>query len=193
MTQPSGARLPFRITRPPVGLRGLFFARTTSCPGVSLAAAASSAMVLPVTVMQSPCSRFGFQHALCDQGRAACFVEIGGDETAAGFEVGENGRARADAVEVVDGKRNARFAGDGQQMQNGVRRTAGRGDSGDGVFDGSLGDDFGWRQIVAKQVDGKFAGKFAGVRFAGVRSPERWKCPWARGREIRRRAPWCWR
>src|SRR5256885_10512137 len=40
-TQPSGARLPFRIAKPPVGFSGLSFLRTTSCPGVSLAAAAS--------------------------------------------------------------------------------------------------------------------------------------------------------
>src|SRR5919199_1526983 len=44
ITQPSGARLPLRITSPPVSLRGLSTGTTTSWPGVSCASSASSAM-----------------------------------------------------------------------------------------------------------------------------------------------------
>ncbi len=52
-TQPSGARLPRRMTRPPVAFSGADNGRTTSCPGVSTAAAASCPIVRPVTVIAS--------------------------------------------------------------------------------------------------------------------------------------------
>ena len=55
MTEPSGARFPLSTTSPPVGLSGALSLRTTSCPGASFAAAASSAIVRPVTVGHSPC------------------------------------------------------------------------------------------------------------------------------------------
>ena len=85
--------------------------------------------------MHSPWKQFGLEHALGDQRRAARGEEIGGDEAPAGFQVRENRRAGTDAVEIVDGKRNSRFVGDGQQVQNGIRRAAGSGDAGDGIFD----------------------------------------------------------
>src|SRR5262245_43180179 len=53
-TQPSGARLPRRITSPPDGLSGFDAGRTTSCPGVSSATEASSPIVRPVTVIALP-------------------------------------------------------------------------------------------------------------------------------------------
>src|SRR3954469_10399250 len=46
-TQPSGARLPRRMTRPPVGLSGFESGRTTSWPGVSCDAAAPLPHCLP--------------------------------------------------------------------------------------------------------------------------------------------------
>ena len=54
-TQPSGARLPRRIARPPVGLSGSSSGRTTRWPAVSSAASAISPTVLPVTVIASAC------------------------------------------------------------------------------------------------------------------------------------------
>ena len=59
MTQPSGARLPRRMTRPPVGLSGLSQLWMTTWPGVSTAVSASAKRVLPLTVGMSfnePCS-----------------------------------------------------------------------------------------------------------------------------------------
>ena len=50
-TQPSGARLPFRITSPPVGFRGLSSPTMTSWPRVSAALSASELIVCPVTVI----------------------------------------------------------------------------------------------------------------------------------------------
>ena len=46
--------LPFRITSPPVGFIGWEGGKRTVCPEVSLAVAASSANVRPVTVIWSP-------------------------------------------------------------------------------------------------------------------------------------------
>ena len=54
---PSGARLPFSPTTPPVALSGVstgWITRPSAAPSI---AARFSAMVRPVTVMQSPCSR----------------------------------------------------------------------------------------------------------------------------------------
>ena len=51
---PSGATLPFRPTTPPFGDSGLLAARTTSCWSFHFTLAMFSAMVRPVTVMQSP-------------------------------------------------------------------------------------------------------------------------------------------
>ncbi len=52
---PSGARLPFSPTTPPVGASGLEQSRMTFCAGLNFTSRRFSATVLPVTVMQSPC------------------------------------------------------------------------------------------------------------------------------------------
>ena len=52
-TQPSGARLPRRIARPPVALSGSSSGRTTRWPSVSVAALGELADVWPVTVIVS--------------------------------------------------------------------------------------------------------------------------------------------
>ena len=52
---PSGARLPFRPTTPPVCDSGLLVGRTTSWSFGKRILRRFSAIVLPVTVMQSPC------------------------------------------------------------------------------------------------------------------------------------------
>src|SRR3546814_9206068 len=52
---PSGAKLPRRPTTPPVGVRGLEQGRTTSWSDGRVTPSSCCSMVLPVTVMQSPC------------------------------------------------------------------------------------------------------------------------------------------
>ena len=52
---PSGASEPRKPTTPPVGDSGLSAGRTTSWSGFHVTLARFSAMVRPVTVMQSPC------------------------------------------------------------------------------------------------------------------------------------------
>ena len=54
---PSGARLPFRPTTPPVAVIGLLAGWTTSWSGFHFTDFRFSAMVRPVTVMQSPCRK----------------------------------------------------------------------------------------------------------------------------------------
>ena len=58
--------------------------------------------------------------ALSEKTRTAGGLVIGSDEFAGWSEVADEGRALADDVEVVDGKLNAHFAGDGEQMEHGV-------------------------------------------------------------------------
>ncbi len=69
-----------------------------------------------------------FDQALRHELNAARAMQIGGGETAAGFEIGDDGRARADAIEVVDVEIDAHFMCDRQQVQHGVRRSACGGD-----------------------------------------------------------------
>ena len=54
---PSGARLPRSPTTPPVLVIGLLAGRTTSCASFQATRSMFSAMVRPVTVMQSPCRK----------------------------------------------------------------------------------------------------------------------------------------
>ena len=77
----------------------------------------------------------GVGQALHDERDAACTVQVGGDEAAAGLQVGQQRDLRADAIEVVDVERHARFVGNREQMQDRVGRAAGRRDGGDGVLD----------------------------------------------------------
>ena len=54
-------------------------------------------------------------------------------------------------------------------MQHGICRAAGGSDSGDGVFDGGLGDDFGGSDVAAQKIHDKFACAMACMSFAGIR------------------------
>src|SRR5262249_3333753 len=73
--------------------------------------------------------KFRIEHTFGDKRGTSCGVEVRGEKTAAGFEVGDDRNARADAVEVIDGKRDLCFVGDGQKVQDRVGRAAGSGDA----------------------------------------------------------------
>ena len=60
-----------------------------------------------------PAKQSSFKEALCDERSAACCVEIGCDKTSSRLEIRKNRHARADAIEIIYGKRNLRFIGDG--------------------------------------------------------------------------------
>ena len=101
ITAPSGARLPRRMTRPPLGLSGWPSGRTTSCPRVSTRVAPLPApSVRPVTVGAEPSIAFASSSRLRDERAAAGAVQIGRDEAPGRLEVDVERRARADAIEV---------------------------------------------------------------------------------------------
>ena len=89
-TQPSGARLPRRIARPPVGLIGSSSGRTTSWPWVSRASRGVLADRLAGdgrrVLVQQPGLDAGAGRATAD---AAGGVQVGGDVAPAGLEVAE--------------------------------------------------------------------------------------------------------
>ena len=93
-TQPSGARLPRRIARPP---RGLDRVRPAGArppgPRSRPPRAACSPMVRPVTVWRVLVQQAGLLEALGDERDAAGSVEVDGDELPAGLEVAEQRRA----------------------------------------------------------------------------------------------------
>ncbi len=68
------------------------------------------------------------------QAHAAGAMHIRGDKTPGGFEIGEQRSALAHCLEIVDLQIDAGFAGDSQQMEDGVGRSSGRGHGCDGVF-----------------------------------------------------------
>ncbi len=109
--------------------------------GVSTASAASSARVLPETVMLAAVEETCVEEALGEEAGAACVLVVLGGVLAAGGEVADEGRALADAVEVVDGERDVELARDGDEVQDGVGAAARGADGDDGVLDGLAGDD----------------------------------------------------
>ena len=135
----------------------------------------------------------GVDEALGEQARAAGGLIVRGDIFAGRREVADVGRALADDVEVVDGKRNAHFARDGEQMQHGVGGTAAGGDAGDGVLDRFAGDDLRRAAIGADGIHQNAAGFARGGVLVFAMWRERRRAEWARCRESRRSWPWCWR
>ena len=75
---------------------------TMSWSAGNVTSARFSAMVLPVTVMQSPCSRPASSSSFMHDREAADPVEVGHHVLAARLEVRDVRRAPGDAVEVVD-------------------------------------------------------------------------------------------
>ena len=84
--------------------------------------------------------------AFRDQWNAARFVKIVGDKPPAGFEVGDQRRALADTIEIIDGQFDASFARDGEQMQHRIGRAAGRRNRGNGILDRFTGNDLEGRR-----------------------------------------------
>ena len=92
-----------------------------------------------------------FHQTLGDQLNSTRCVEIAGHEAPARLEVSDDGRARADAVKVVNVQFDSRFAGDGQQVQDRVSGASCRGDCGDGVFDGFACKDLRRAEVTAQK------------------------------------------
>ena len=154
---PSGARLPFRPTTPPVFVIGVAIGWITR-PSASRSIRSSS----------SPIAAAGGGHAiLVDQARlaqllhhhrhAAGLVEVLGDELPARLEVDEIGRVAEDVADVVEVEVDPRLVRDGRQVQAGIGRAAGAGDDARGVFQRSAGDDVTGADVLLDQAHHRLA------------------------------------
>ena len=192
-TQPSGARLPRRMARPPVGLSGSSSGRTTRWPSVSSASRACSPIVLPVTVLRVLVQQAGLEQALGDHGDAARVVQVPRHVAAARLEVAQQRRLRGDAVEVVDVELHAGLAGDGEQVQHAVRRAAAHGDRRDGVLQRLAGDDVARALAAGEDVHDQPPGLARRPRPSPRRRRGPSPSPSGRCPAPRRPWPWCWR
>ena len=93
------------------------------------------------------------EQRLHDDGDAADAVDVGHHEPAEGLEVADVRDLAADAVEVVEGQVDLGLAGDGEQVEDGVGRSAQRHDDGDGVLEGRLGHDLAGGDALAQHAD----------------------------------------
>ena len=140
------------MTSPPVGLIGRSSGQTTSCPGVSRACSASSANVRPGDGHGFTVDEPRLDQAARDDRRTAGPSEVDGGVPAAGLHVSPQRRAASDGIEVVDGERHARLPGDGEQVQNGVGRAAGRVHAGDRVLERAACHDLTRQHAAAQEV-----------------------------------------
>ena len=103
----------------------------------------------------------GVQEHLEQRLEAADAHEVGHVVFAAGLEVRQHRDLAADAFEVFEGDLDARGVADGDEVQDGVRRTA-EGDHGDDrVLDRLLGDDVQRTDVLLEQVEHGLAGACA--------------------------------
>jgi hypothetical protein len=100
----------------------------------------------------------GLEQSPGDERDAAGLVEVRRDVPAPGLEVAQQRRPRADRVEVVDRQVHADLAGDGQQVQDRVRRAAGAGDRGDRVLQALAGDDLARADPALERLDAQAPG-----------------------------------
>ena len=127
-TQPSGARLPRRIASPPRALIGVSIGTTTSWPSVSTTAAAISPSVRPSTLSVLVSTQPAFASSRATSATPPAGMDVGGDEAAERLQVGDDRRPRRDRVEVVDREVDRELLRDRDEMEDAVRRPAGRGD-----------------------------------------------------------------
>ena len=134
----------------------------------------------------------GVGQTLHDERDAACTMQVGRDVRPPGFRSASSGDLRADAIEIVDVQRHARFVGDREQMQDRVGRTAGRRNGGDGILDRGARDDLARPEAAAEHVDDQRArGCRARPRLVDVGGRHAARCRKAKCRASRRRWPWC--
>ena len=107
--------------------------------------------------------------ALTEQARAAGQEHVVGQETTAGFQVGDDRCLAGNAVEIGNVERNAGLGGDGSDMQDGIGRTArGRGGD-DGIAQRGLGDETARRGSGLCQRHGQAAAPGCRRRLVGMR------------------------
>ena len=169
-TQPSGARLPFRIARWPCAYSGFDHG-----PDHVLVRARSFRDALQLLGERAPGDRHAIavQQAVLEQHlehlrHAARAVEIDRDVASRGLEIAEHRHLPAHALEVVDRPFDARRVRDGEVVQDGVRRAAGRHDERHRVLDRLARDDVARLQVVLDRCDEHAGRGGRRVRFLGV-------------------------
>src|SRR5207249_12146490 len=69
-------------------------------------------------------------------------IEISSHKAAAWLEIGQNRSSATDNIKIIDGQGHADFSGYGQQMQDGIGRPAGGGNTGNSIFERLAGQNF---------------------------------------------------
>ena len=192
-TEPSGARLPRRMARPPVFFTGSSSGRTTSWPGASSRLAGVLADRPAGDGLGVLVEDARLEQALGDDADAARVVEVLGHEAAAGLEVARRRRGGGDAVEVVDVELDAGLAGEREQVQDAVGRAAAGGDRGDRVLQPLAGDDVARALAAGEDVHDQRAGTPARPGSCPRRRRGPSRSPSGSGRAPRRPSPSCWR
>ena len=126
-TAPFGASEPLSTAMPPTAWSGSDSGWTTSPSGAGGSRSARfSAIVLPVTVRQSPCSRPASSRWRMHDGHAADPVDVDHVVLAVRLGVGDVRHPGGDLVEVVERQLDARLGGDGEQVEHRVGGAAER-------------------------------------------------------------------
>ena len=108
-TQPSGARLPYRIASPPVALSGRSIGTTTCWPGVSSDGIGDLARACGRRRSGAPAWISSRRRELArHQGDAAGLVHVGGDVAPARLQIGHDRRARGDRARSRRARRGSR-------------------------------------------------------------------------------------
>ena len=128
-----------------------------------------------------------------DEADAAGLVHVGRDEAAARLEARDDRRARGDALEVVERELDAELARDRDQVQDAVRRAAGRGHAGGGVLERVARDQLRGAQVAPHDVHDEPAGGDGRVGLALVRRGDAGERGGADAEEVERASPSCWR
>ena len=98
-----------------------------------------------------------FEQALRDHADAAGLIDVRGHVLAARLDIHEDGRARQDRFEIVDGEGELGLARHGEEMQHGVGGAGGTSDARDGIVEGGAGADVARQDVVAHGVHDDFA------------------------------------
>ena len=154
---PSGARLPFSTTTPPVGDIAFDTGRTTSCLGREAhigevfgdrPAGHGHAVAVQIAAVEQ---------RLHQHRHAADIVQIFHYVTSARLQVADIRRALEDFADRVQVEIDPGLVGDRWQVQTGIGRAAGRGDDGRGVFERFAGHDVARAQVAAQQLHDRLA------------------------------------
>ena len=109
-----------------------------------------------------------FHQAPRDQLDPARLVDVRGDVLAARLEIHEQRSALADGIEIVDAQFHAAVPGEGEKVQHGVCRTAGRGDARNRVLESGAIHDVRRSQVRLECLHQHEPSAIAGIVLARI-------------------------